>query len=652
MKPMRQMAQRLVEKALHNGWSLIGYGPMRSHRILLLKSWIVFCTTSVAAGWLLSLVGQLNLLGYVIAMSSTIALGIAVVSVEPVRWRISVHRFRKRLPLMFAIVGLFAFLGGVFYAPNNYDALTYRVPRLLQWVAVGRWNWIITANERMNYSGTNFEWLTAPLFLFSRTDRLFFVLNFIPFLFLPGLIFSTYRMLHVGGRVAWAWMWILPTSYCYALQAGSIGNDAIGAVLVLASLNFALRASQTHRISEALFSMLAIALATGLKASNLPLALPCIVALWPVRRLLLARPSLSALGVATSLLVSYLPIAILNHHFTGDCTGDPQNLSRVRLGAPFAGIVGNTLQLGTQTLQPPLLPGARRIEVKLVAMLPQRVRDILSRDFPRFQPTLGELPQEEAAGLGLAVALLLMISLLVGLFVCDRPLDRVSSGSIRVQTLIKAAAWVALISYMAKMGSESTPRLLAPYYLVLLPTVLCHPVNARLVRQTWWRSLAVVAVGSTAVVLLLTPARPLWPAETVLTRLQYRWTKNAQLARARQVYAVYRQRNDLLGPLRDYLPVDVKRVGLIADENDSDLALWRPFGSRRVFYLVGTGRWEDETQGCAWIVGKTESVMNRYGMSLEELLLRSRAQLIGKKTITSKVSSGPEEWFVLHIPRT
>jgi hypothetical protein len=625
---------------------------MSSRRIVLLKFWIVFCTTSVAAGWLLSLVGELNLRGYAIAISSIMVVGGAVVSLGPFRPRIWLHRFRRRLPLMFVIVGLLAFLGGIFYAPNNYDALTYRFPRLLQWLAMGRWHWIITANDRMNYSGANFEWLTTPVFLFSRTDRLFFVLNFIPFLFLPGLIFSTYRMLQVRGSVAWAWMWILPAGYCYALQAGSIGNDAIGAVLVLASLNFALHASETGRISDALFSMLAIALATGVKASNLPLALPCIVALWPVRRVLLARPSLSALGVVSSLLVSFLPIAILNHHFTGDWTGDPQNVSGLQAGAPVTGILGNTLQLATQTLQPPLLPGARRVEAQLSAILPQRVKGMLSRDFPRFQPALGELPQEEAAGLGLAVTLLLIISLLVGLFVPDRHSHRVGSNSTRAKTLIKATAWVAFISYMAKMGSEATPRLLAPYYLLLIPTVLSIPANALLVRKAWWRSLAVAALGSTVVALLLTPARPLWPTETVLARLQNRWPKNVQLARARQVYAVYRQRNDLLGPLRDFLPVSAKRVGLIADGDDSDLALWRPFGSRTVFYLTGMSRWEEETQGCTWIVSKTESVRNHYGISLEQLILRSGAQLIAKKTITSKVSAGPEEWVVLYIPYT
>jgi hypothetical protein len=121
--------------------------------MFLLKSWIVFCTASRAFGWLLSVIGQLSVRGYVIAIALAIVLGSVAASGEPFRWRISVHRLlRKPLPLMFTVVALLGFAGGIFYPPNNYDALSYRLPRLLQWLVVGHWNWIIAANERLNYS--------------------------------------------------------------------------------------------------------------------------------------------------------------------------------------------------------------------------------------------------------------------------------------------------------------------------------------------------------------------------------------------------------------------------------------------------------------------------------------------------------------------
>jgi len=214
--------------------------------------------------------------------------------------------------------------------------------------------------------------------------------------------------------------------------------------------------------------------------------------------------------------------------------------------------------------------------------------------------------------------------------------------------MIMAAAFLAFTIVMIKMGSEATPRLVAPYYLVLLPAVLMHPVNTRLVRKSWWRIVAAVCIASTALVVFLTPARPLWPAETVLDALQSKWPHSKILARAEQVYSVYRQRNDLLGPLRDSLPVTAKDICLIAGGDDSDLALWRPFGSSKVSHLVGP-HWENDSQECNWVVGKTTLIPSRYGLPLDELVLRAQGQLIARKTITSKVTTGPEEWFVAHL---
>jgi hypothetical protein len=200
------------------------------------------------------------------------------------------------------------------------------------------------------------------------------------------------------------------------------------------------------------------------------------------------------------------------------------------------------------------------------------------------------------------------------------------------------------------IGSEVPARLLSPYYLLLLPPVLRGPVNGRWVRQGWWRASAQVAIGSTILVLALTPARPLWPAQTILAKLQSRWPDNVQLARAREVYTVYRERNDLLHELRECLPADATRIGVVADDNDSDYALWRPFGVRTVRYLVGAQRWEQETQSFTWIVGKVSLLNPRYGGSLEQLRRSSAGQIIQAKLITSKVSRGPEEWFVMRLP--
>ena len=134
------------------------------------------------------------------------------------------------------------FLGGSIHAPANYTGLAYRAGRVLQWLSHHGWFWIDTEDYRMNDRACGIEWLSAPLLLFTESTRGLFLLNFLPFLLLPGLIFSVFTRLGVRARVAWHWMWLLPTGYNFILQAGGNANDTFPTVYALAAVDFGLRA--------------------------------------------------------------------------------------------------------------------------------------------------------------------------------------------------------------------------------------------------------------------------------------------------------------------------------------------------------------------------------------------------------------------------
>ena len=191
------------------------------------------------------------------------------------------RRCRRPLPAIFFLLAALVFLGGILYAPNNFDALTYRLPRMLNWLAAGKWFWISTINERQNYSGADWEWIAMPFLALLRSDRGMFLINALGFLLMPGLLFSIFRRLGVARKVAWTWMWLLPLAYGCLTQAGSIGNDFLGALFCLLSIYFGLRARRSGRVTDVWLAVLAAALLTGVKLSNLPLALPCLVAIWP-----------------------------------------------------------------------------------------------------------------------------------------------------------------------------------------------------------------------------------------------------------------------------------------------------------------------------------------------------------------------------------
>jgi len=175
----------------------------------LVRLWIWISVFASAAGWTLSAFGQLNRTGYGICFIAFVIFLIAgrkqldlFPAAKSFCLKKFLRRFRRPLPLCFAALAVLIFLGGAIYPPSNYTGLNYREARVLQWLAYGHWLWIHTPNFRMNDRACGFEWLTAPLMLFLKSDRALFLLNFIPFLLLPGLVFSIFTRLGVRARVA------------------------------------------------------------------------------------------------------------------------------------------------------------------------------------------------------------------------------------------------------------------------------------------------------------------------------------------------------------------------------------------------------------------------------------------------------------------
>src|ERR1700691_2489208 len=111
--------------------------------------WVWFCAYLNCAGWVLSAIHQLNAGGYAIVLllwfaSLFIWKQKTSAQIFPCPGHKFRRRFRRPFPLAFLILAAMAFLGGVLHPPTNYDALAYRVPRVLNWLAANQWHWIHT----------------------------------------------------------------------------------------------------------------------------------------------------------------------------------------------------------------------------------------------------------------------------------------------------------------------------------------------------------------------------------------------------------------------------------------------------------------------------------------------------------------------------
>jgi hypothetical protein len=560
------------------------------------------------------------------------------------------------------------FLGGALYAPGNYTGLAYRAGRVLQWLSHGQWFWIHTADFRMNDRACGIEWLSAPVLLFTQSTRGLFLINFLPFLLLPGLIFSIFTQLGVRARVAWHWMWLLPTGYNFILQAGGNANDTFPTVYALAAMDFGLRAWKSRRPADLWHSILAAALLTGAKASNLPLLLPWAILFFPLVPLLRKKIAATVLLILLAAAVSFLPTAILNFQHLGDWSGLSVERTGMAMKNPVVGIWGNALLLLLNNFTPPLFLFAGWWNEHALAALPHFISAPMIANFEPGFLWLGELPTEDWAGIGFGLGVLLAVSVAATLVIRRAPhpvalpsrtsaWHRRGEGGRRpgegildeFRRLVLIAPWIALLAYTMKSGMVTPARLVAPYYILLLPLLLVGAGQSQIVRRNWWRVLTGGVLILAFVVLVLTPDRPLWPAKTILSGLAARHPNQHLISRALDVYTVYAKRADPLADVRTLLPPGVEAVGFIGAEDDCDISLWLPLGSRRVeHFLLSDPPEQIRGQHIEYVVVGGLNLQLR-GTTLDAWLQKSGAELVASTNATLKVSEGPQKWFVVRF---
>ncbi|HTX21913.1 MAG TPA: hypothetical protein VMD27_08680 [Candidatus Aquilonibacter sp.] len=624
----------------------------------LVRFWIWVSAFATLAGWTLSALGQLNRPGYAVSIAAFVLFIFfrrkdLVPRREPPAKKISrgkkfLRRFRRPLPLCFAMLASLIFLGGVIYAPTHYVALTYHIPRVLHWLADGRWHWIHTPVERMNYSGCDFEWLFTPLLLFTKSYHPLFLLNFISFLLLPGLVFSVFTRLGVHPRVARQWMWLLPAGYIFLLQAGSAGNDAFSAVFALAAIDFGCRARVSRQTSDLWFSLLAAALMTGVKPISAPLLLPWLISVFPLLPALRHKWISTTLALAVAAAISFFPIAVMNHHYSGDWLGTPLEPSRLDVHNPLIGILGNGFELLQDNFVPPFFPPSHWWDQHVQSFVP----NAWLMDFQDGFFATGELPTEDWAGVGFGVSILALISWIASFWVsrfARRNGNPNSSVSARWCRWVLIAPWLALLVYCAKAGMATPARLIAPYYPLLLPLLLVGAGQSQIIRRRWWRSLAYGVMFLAFVVLAMSPDRPLWPAQTILSKLAARHPNSSMLSRALTVYSTYSHRSDPLAGVRALLPPDIRVVGFIGDADDCDISLWLPLGSRHVeHFLLSDPPEEIRARNIQYVVLGGYN-LKAHEMTLDDWLQKSGAQLVASTNATLKISEGPQSWFVVRF---
>ena len=389
--------------------------------------------------------------------------------------------------------------------------------------------------------------------------------------------------------------------------------------------------------------------------SNLPLLLPWLGALLfsfvaltgkPV-----GKPFALALVCLVAVLSSCLPNALLNVKHGNDWTGSNLENPRFRIHNPLVGVTGNLVVWSLSNLQPPVMPLSHAAGEKLLNhLIPQKFLDFYDDHFEgHFINFMGSgIQTEEGAGFGVAIWCLWLGSALASLF-CRRQsfgADRAIvggnlHGTRRIVLLV--LPWIAFLVYLANAGMGQEGRLLSPYYPLIIPLLLVSPTQESIVRRWWWRGGAVIAFFMAGTLLVLAPARPLLPCERLLQNFQ----KGEFLDRARMSYLAYSHRGDQLARVRALIPPEVSVIGFASKGNEIEPSLWRPFGTRRVVYVLpGDTAADLRRLGVEYLVIGDETLAVRK-QSFDDWLKEYGAEKVGQVTINSLYSPyAPFDWYV------
>lgn len=460
------------------------------------RGWLAWSAFLPLATGALSIPGWLGGLGWAVSIAVFFTV---LTAVGGIRWSVPQlrrGRYSRGLPLLFALTAGVALVGALVYPPTNIDTLWYRMPRVIQWLQAGRWHWLDTERWRLNSIAFGLELHWLPLAAWGASARLLALPNLISFLLLPGLLFRVFRQTGVDSHMARTAMWVVASGWCFVAQAGSTASDAFSAIYFLAALDGALCFGRSGRFAALGWSVLAAALLTNTKQTNLPLLLPWVVAFWPGRKHLIGvlrgAPGRIAGLALVALLISTAPLILANWLYTGSWTGTPAWANaRWRPAHPWFALVIQIPILLQQNLQLPIMPGTDAWNAWVERWVSSE------RMAPWFQGF--DLPgrlfaqiREHSAGLGCAPLLWAGWTWWAG----RRPRSAASPAG-GVGRWIAISTWLAGAVVLTQIGFLELARYFAPYYpLLLLPALRC-PGAARLARWPFWRAVSgwVVAFG-------------------------------------------------------------------------------------------------------------------------------------------------------------
>ncbi|MGJ8642763.1 MAG: hypothetical protein ACSHX9_05090 [Luteolibacter sp.] len=399
------------------------------------------------------------------------------------------------LPWLFLAVMLWQ---NIVYPPTMSDSLCYRLPRIFLWLQDGFLSRTNGPDPRMQAMPWGWEILALPLVAIDQI-KVVGLLNLAAWIVVLQL--AHHWAVNSGATEKGA-RWIslgVSSAPVFLLQASSSANDLFAAVLLMVSVHFILSFASNKSPARINLSLVAFMMACGVKPQFLVLGLGW--GLWwlfgegkpwkntCIRSLAVAAP--------LALLVSPLPIFILNHQATGSFLGVELMPEAVQTSA-LHNVLAAALQFLFAQLQLPFVPGAERISTIVQTFGPF---EALHSKVPKFEPGFAMIQTIDGASLGLFHAVLIC----AGIFLSLRAKKNLHRGLLMI-------AIIGFVIAGAKVVPGTIGRSFVGFAAILLPLAITGLAGIEIRRL---KLFCIIAMLVGAFSLVLNPSSPAWPSRTL-----------------------------------------------------------------------------------------------------------------------------------------
>jgi hypothetical protein len=183
---------------------------------------------------------------------------------------------------------------------------------------------------------------------------------------------------------------------------------------------------------------------------------------------------------------------------------------------------------------------------------------------------------------------------------------------------------------------------------LIFPLCLRWQTGDWLRRNRWWKWAGLAVFALAAMLLVISPARPLWPATTVLSKFDAK--SHPALERAASVYTIYAERPYAFAPVIEKLPADANPLGLIAIDYP-ETSLWKPFGSRRVLHVLpGETAAEASARGIRYVLVSAETLDSHTRETVAQWVARNHAEVVWIMPLRLRASSAATDWTLARLP--